>query len=118
MQTLYHIARNQDWQKAKNAGVYTISSLGKTLDQVGFIHMSFASQVKMVADSIYTSTPNLVLLQIDPDKLTGEVKIEAVPGTNEKFPHLYGPLPTAAVTNVSEYQLEADGQFPAVVYDR
>lgn len=114
MQTLYHIARNEDWQKARNTAVYTVSTLGKTLNEVGFIHLSFAPQVKTVADFIYTSTPDLVLLKIDPDKLTNEVKIEAVSGTNEKFPHLYGPLPVTAVTDVINYRLEKNGTFPAV----
>lgn len=114
-QMLYHIARNEDWQKAKEAKAYTVSTLGKTLDEVGFIHMSFAPQVKVVADFIYASTPDLVLLTIDPGKLTSEVKIEAAAGTDEKFPHLYGPLDVAAVVDASAYRLDKNGQFPAVV---
>ena len=112
---LYHIARSEDWQKAKKAGVYRVSTLGKTLDEVGYIHMSFAPQVKMVADFIYKSTPNLVLLKIDPNMLTSEVRVEAAPDTEEKFPHLYGPLEVAAVVDVSDYRLEQNGEFPAFI---
>jgi len=37
-----------------------------------------------------------------------------VPGDPEamRFPHLYGPLPTVAVTSVTPYVPGADGKFP------
>ncbi len=113
MQMLYHIARKEDWEKAKITGTYTISTLGKTLDQVGYIHMSFAPQVKLVADFIYTNTTDLVLLKINPDKLTAQVKVEPV-GSGKKFPHLYGPLNVTAVVEIRDYAPGNNGEFPAV----
>lgn len=114
MNTLYHIARREDWHKAHATGVYTTSTVGRTLEEVGFIHLSFAPQVKMVADFFYRDIPDLVLLKIDPVKLTSEVRMEVVAGTDEKFPHLYGPLSVAAVIGVSDYDLRTDGEFPEV----
>ena len=68
----------------------------------------------MVADYIYSNTADLVLLNIDPVKLTGEVKIENVDGTTERFPHLYGPLNIEAVTNVEEFKIAKDGTYPSI----
>ena len=34
------------------------------------------------------------------------------------FPHLYGPLPIAAVISVTSYRAGADGLFPPIVNRR
>ena len=50
-----------------------------------------------------------------PTRLTAPVRWEpGVPSDPESmlFPHLYGPLPVAAVTSVTPYQPDADGSFP------
>ena len=114
MSPLYHIARRQDWLAAQATGSYAISTLGKTLGDVGFIHLSFAHQVKMVADYIYSNTADLVLLKIDPEKLIAEVKIENVNGTTERFPHLYGPLNVDAVSSIEKFQVAQDGKYPSI----
>lgn len=44
MERLFHIARIADWEQAQRDGAYRISSLGKYLDDEGFIHRSFARQ--------------------------------------------------------------------------
>ena len=67
------------------------------------------------------STPgrtDLLLLHIDADRLSAPVRWEpGVPSDPEPmlFPHLYGPLPVAAVTSVTPYQPDADGSFPPLM---
>ena len=39
------------------------------------------------------------MLELDPDRLGSPLIVEAV-ASGEEFPHLYGPLPVAAVTAV------------------
>lgn len=111
MKTLYHIAKTEDWEQAKKNGVYEVSTLGKGLEEIGFIHLSFKSQVKMVADFIYKGMGNLVLLKINPEKLTAEVKVEEIEGSDEKFPHLYGALNLSAVEEIIEFMPQKDGTF-------
>jgi len=53
MARLFHIALRADWEQALAAGSYRVSTLGKSLDEEGFIHLSFAHQVKVVADALY-----------------------------------------------------------------
>lgn len=114
MTPLFHIAKKVDWQDAKKRGSYTTSTLNKTYEEVGYIHMSFAHQVKLVADFLYKDIDDLLLLKIDPDKLTAKIKVETVEGTTYKFPHLYGPLNINAVDEVTNYSPLIDDGFPDV----
>ena len=102
---LYHLALSDDWQAARSAeAAYCISTRGRTLSEVGFIHLSLAHQVAATATRFYGDLPTgaVKLLSIDPARLQEaglSVRHEPAPGTGELFPHLYGPLPLAAVVH-------------------
>ncbi len=102
---IYHCGLRSDWEAAVTAGEYTISTRGRTLEQEGFLHASYADQVDGVLRRFYADvTEPMVLLVIDPDRLTVPVVPESPPGApsdaGEKFPHIYGPLDPAAVIEV------------------
>jgi uncharacterized protein (DUF952 family) len=98
MEPIYHLALAADWAAAQQAGEYAISTRGVTLEQEGFIHASTARQWPVVKDRFYADvTEPLVLLVIDPARLTSELRFEYVPEAGESFPHLYGPLNVTAV---------------------
>src|ERR1700733_5000595 len=102
MEILFHIARRRDWEAAQRVGAYRISTLDRTLEQEGFIHLSFAHQVRGVADRFYAGIDDgLVLLSIDPARLTASVVTEPVAGADDPFPHLYGELTVDAVRRVT-----------------
>jgi glutathione S-transferase len=115
METVYHIAKDTDWKDAQKKGYYDVSTLNKTLKEVGFIHLSFANQVNRVADFIYKNECNLKLLKIDPNKLESKIVVESIEGTKEKFPHLYGKLNLDAVDEIKDYKLLQNGKFPVVL---
>jgi uncharacterized protein (DUF952 family) len=99
---IFHIAKVADWESAQAAGEYRVSTLGRTLEQEGFLHASRAGQWQAVYDAFYAGVDEpLVLLEIDSGLLGVPVVEEAPPGTDERFPHIYGPLPVAAVVAVS-----------------
>jgi uncharacterized protein (DUF952 family) len=98
---LYHLALARDWDAALQVGEYTVSTLGRTLADEGFIHLSRADQWVGVRERFYSAvTEPLVLLVIDPEKLTAEVRDDAVSGLDDTFPHLDGPLAVDAVVEV------------------
>ncbi len=99
MATIFHIALADDWEDARATGTYTVSTLGRSLADVGFIHCSRGDQWTKVRDAIYAdATEPLVLLQIDTALLDVPVVDEpGEPGSSETFPHVYGRLPAAAV---------------------
>lgn len=99
---IFHCSLLADWQAAQAAGEYRISSRGLTLEQEGFIHACYAHQVDGVLRRYYADvTDPMVLLRIDPDRLTVPVVPESPPGVDELFPHIYGPLLVDAVTSVT-----------------
>ena len=98
---IFHIATTADWEAAKVSGSYTTSTYGVTLADEGFIHASRADQWQGVRERFYGDvTEPLVLLAIDPERLTAPVVDESPPGTAETFPHIYGALNADAVVQV------------------
>ncbi len=98
---LHHIALLADWDAARHRGRYEVSTLGRSLAEVGFIHACQPAQVAGVLDRFYAGVEEpLVLLVVDPDRVGSEVREEAVAGTDERFPHIYGPVPVEAVVDV------------------
>lgn len=115
MEYLYHIAQASDWEQAQRDGFYAVGSLQRDFKKDGFIHLSYARQVNIIGDMIYKTTPNLVLLKINPHKLTSIVKDEMAEEPRDIFPHLYGPLNLIAVESAKPYAPLTNGQFPEVV---
>ena len=108
---LYHLALADEWRQARTNGVYARSTRGLGLEQVGFIHASYAHQLAATYARFYGDAGPVVLLTIDPGRLEqAGVAVRAEPGGStpeagaELFPHLYGPLPLAAVLAAAPYQ--------------
>jgi uncharacterized protein (DUF952 family) len=91
---LFHITTRAAWDGARLAGVYTPPSL----ESQGFIHLSVERQWPGVRERFYAGVIDLVLLVIDPERLSGEVRFEAADG--DTFPHLYASLNLDAVDAV------------------
>jgi glutathione S-transferase len=115
VERVFHIARASDWAQAQREGAYRVSSLGMHLDEVGFIHLSFARQVKTVADARYRDMRDLVLLELDPERLIAPIRIEAGEDGHEQFPHLYGEIGLDAVQTARPYPPRSDGTFEPLV---
>jgi Uncharacterized protein conserved in bacteria len=98
-ENIFHLAEADHWSEAVASGHYTWSTLGRTLDEEGFIHASEAHQWEATRGRFYASYPkDLVLLTIDPSLLDVPLVREVGnPATGEEFPHIYGPLPVEAV---------------------
>jgi uncharacterized protein (DUF952 family) len=109
---IYHIATARDWQAAIEAGEYRVSTLGRTLEDEGFIHASSAGQVRGVADRFYADVEEpLLLLTIDERRLTVPLQLDAVPGEAEAYPHIYGPLSLEAVVLQTPLTRDDDGRL-------
>lgn len=99
MARIFHIATRADWLEATKIGTYSTSTLGRTLEEEGFIHASHREQMPGVFERYYAKAGEpLVLLSIDPARLEAEVREDAV--GDDTFPHIYGPINRAAVVDV------------------
>jgi uncharacterized protein (DUF952 family) len=103
VEPVFHVALRRDWDAARHGGEYRVSTLGRTLDQEGFVHASFRHQWPHIRGAFYGHVDEpLVLLEIDPARLDAALVVETPPGAAEAFPHIYGPVPVTAVVAVTE----------------
>jgi glutathione S-transferase len=108
---IFHIAEVQAWSDAQADGDYRQSTIGRTLDDDGFIHCSRFNQVEVVANAAYRGRRDLLLLVIDPTKVGAEIRDENLDGGSDLFPHIYGPLNLDAVVEVRQIPVGPDGRF-------
>jgi uncharacterized protein (DUF952 family)/GNAT superfamily N-acetyltransferase len=109
--TLVHLIEPALWRAALTEGAVRPPSL----ESVGFVHLSTPEQAQLPAQALYPGRRDMVLLVVDPCRLTDPVRFE--PGlphdpASMRFPHLYGPLPVAAVTAVIPYRPPAPTVLP------
>jgi uncharacterized protein (DUF952 family) len=103
---LYHLVTPDQWEQFKEATFYAPPSLA----QEGFIHCSSAEQVSASANRHFAGWPSLLLLVINPEKVSARIVFEDLYGGGE-FPHIYGALPIQAIEAVIPLKPEADGRF-------
>jgi uncharacterized protein (DUF952 family) len=105
MDQIVHICTAADWQTAKSSGEYRADSL----ETEAFIHCSRPEQVLGVANRYYHGHTDLVLLWINPSKLSVELRWEVSEG--DIYPHIFGPIDLEAIHKVSNFNSDQDGIF-------
>jgi uncharacterized protein (DUF952 family) len=106
MNTILHITLADRWTKAKNLGSYR----SDTLATEGFIHCSTLAQVVGSANRFFTGLQDVMILVIDRDRVTSEIRDEGV-DPNNLFPHIYGELNIDAVIKAVDLEANIDGLF-------
>jgi uncharacterized protein (DUF952 family) len=107
---ILHFCGRADWETAEEAGEYRAD----TLETQGFIHCSTAAQVHLPANAIAHGRTDLVLLHIDEARLPHPPMWEEGDPPDPDgllFPHVYEPIPSAAVVAVTDFPPAADGSF-------
>lgn len=106
---LLHLTPIADWEPhaARHDGDYRADSL----DSEGFIHCSTVEQVLIPANERYRGRNDLVALVLDTDAIPSAVVFEDCYESGHAFPHVYGPIPVAAVIEVVPFPCEPDGSF-------
>ena len=112
---IVHITSRKAWKEAISAGKF----IAPSLETEGLIHCSTYSQAVPVAEKYYKGQTELVLLVIDPTRLTSELKWEPPaegappPGVSpgEAFPHIYGPINLDAIVRAMDFEPGSNGQF-------
>ena len=98
---IYHIVLPDVWAAQRPEVAYQADSL----ESEGFIHCSFDEQLDAVLDRYYPNAGQVLILEIETDKLTS--KFVAEPSTNDEiYPHIYGPINAEAIDGVTSRRLD------------
>ncbi|MGY1660445.1 GNAT family N-acetyltransferase [Geodermatophilus sp. SYSU D00705] len=108
---LVHLVEPAAWRRALTDEALRPPSLA----DAGFVHLSTPEQVHLPAGRLFPGRRDLVLLVVDPARPAGPLRWE--PGAPEdppdqRFPHLYGPLPTSAVVAVVPWRPPVEPVLP------
>ena len=109
---IVHIVKRDDWEDAIRKGEYAPASL----ETEGFIHCSTAAQVVETANLFYRGQSDLVIVCLEEAHLTSRLIYEPTVHAGDQraallFPHIYGPLNLAAVSEVHKFPCDAEGRF-------
>jgi uncharacterized protein (DUF952 family) len=104
--TVFKLVDRASWQAAAASGAFDGSPADR---RDGFIHFSTAAQVRETAARHFAGQPDLLLVAVAAAPLGDALKWEASRG-GALFPHLYAPLPLAAVRWVADVRLDASGR--------
>jgi uncharacterized protein (DUF952 family) len=95
-QTAYKILTADQWAQFQADGVF----MGAPIDLAdGYIHLSAADQLAETLAKHFAGQSGLVIAEVDLATLGATVTWEVSRG-GALFPHIYGPLPMAAVTGL------------------
>jgi uncharacterized protein (DUF952 family)/GNAT superfamily N-acetyltransferase len=114
---ILHLLSRDSWVEAQAHGQLIAPSVATE----GFAHCSTEHQMVDVANKYYRGASDMVLLNIDPTKLTSELKFESpahIDGSpalphESLFPHIYGPINLDAVIEVIDFPCNEHGAFTA-----
>lgn len=113
MTVIYHLAPADRWATWPADTPYVPAEF----DTDGFVHCTAGDELMLhVANTVYHDVPgDFVLLVLDVALLTSEVRWERPAGLElaPLFPHVYGPIPAAAVVAVRVAQRDGAGTFYA-----
>ena len=112
---ILHLTNLANWLEAQQQGFITAPSLAAE----GFIHCSTEHQMRDVANKYYRNATDMVLVHINPAALTSPLKweppahIDGSPSLPDEplFPHIYGVINLAAVSQVIDFPSHPDGSF-------
>lgn len=97
---IFHFISESDFSLYRTEGYLRVPSL----ESQGFIHCSLEDQVIPVANSIAPGKSDMILLEIDEEKVLPKILYENLENGERLFPHIYGPLNTDAIIAILPFQ--------------
>jgi len=104
----YHLAPLDRWQRTPGDEPYTAPSL----ETEGFIHCTTgADEMVATAERFYRDVAGpFVVLSVELDAIGVPWRYDT---PDERFPHIYGPIPRSAIVRVVPIPRGDDGRFLA-----
>lgn len=89
----HHVVTVADWEAADPGAPWAPDSLRTE----GFVHLSWPHQLDATIARHFPPDADLVVLTVDLDRLSCEVRVEDTTGRGEAYPHAHGPLDRASI---------------------
>ena len=112
MAVIYHLVGRADWEAARSGDEYSAESLALE----GFIHCSQDhAQLFAVAQRLYGGREDMLVLEVDTDRLNAPVK-RVASRSGVVYPHIYGPINKEAVAGVLSLSTDDGGGYSLAEY--
>ncbi len=98
MSDIFHLVAREAWDQVP--GDYA----PRSLETEGFVHCSTQQQLERVAIERFAGDDDLLVLRIDPSRLTAELRWEDSHADGELFPHIHGPVDRQAILSVEPHR--------------
>ncbi len=106
------IMTQEEWDESIGVGKeYAAVSEADLRD--GYLHCSSTDQVPRTLAKWYAAQDSVIVVTLDTDRLTSEVKWEPN-AVGEPFPHLYGPIIPGAVAGMVRLHRDSTGNLVPV----
>ncbi|MEE4301838.1 MAG: DUF952 domain-containing protein [Pseudomonadales bacterium] len=106
---LLHVAERAEYEACLGGTHYAPSGY----DVEGFIHLCRPVQLAGVLERYYRDREDLLLLVLETEAFDAELVFEDTTGRGERFPHLRGAVPLAAVRAVRGIRTDGAGRVSA-----
>lgn len=100
MRLAHHLVPRTDWEAADPAAPWSPPSLAVE----GFVHLSWPHQVDATVQRHFGPDADLLVLDVDLDRLSCDVVVEDTTGRGEAYPHAHGALDHDAIVAVAPYE--------------
>jgi glutathione S-transferase len=71
--------------------------------------------VAAVANASYRDEPDLIVVEVESDAVPAELRVEDCYASGQAFPHVYGPIPMAAVSGTTRLTRARHGDWEFTV---
>ena len=99
-QHFIHVTTPEAWDAAAAAGAYYPPGF----EREGFIHCCHETQLRTVLADHFAGVASVLLLIVDPAKLTARVRYETAPNGDD-YPHIYGAIDLQAVVERRSHEV-------------
>lgn len=103
---VYKVCTDADWAACQRDGRLPWAPVDA---RDGFVHLSAVHQVAQTAAKHFHGRADLVVLEVDPERLPADALRWEVSRGGDRFPHLYGDLSCAAVLRATAVPLDPEG---------
>lgn len=104
---ILHCMPESAWETARTQPCFGEASVAAG----GFVHCSSIEYMWRVAPNFVGEPEPLVLLMLDTERIPAEIRWEDFDNCGRKYPHVYGIIPTVAVTGILPFLCDEQGNW-------